>query len=125
MPRASTAAHDRVIAFANPPEAGPAPIIWDLVLDDHPALLTNRVSAVAGMAALLNLAHAYKAAVVGTTRPDTTPPTATRSRRAGRDRCFDTDHAADRPDLSAVRSSLLPETPAPEILMTMQGDHAS
>jgi glycosyltransferase involved in cell wall biosynthesis len=31
----------------------------------------------------------------------------------------------DRPDLSAVRSSLLPDEPAPEILMAMQGDHAS
>jgi hypothetical protein len=32
---------------------------------------------------------------------------------------------ADRPDLSAVRSSLLPDEPAPEIFMTVQGDHAS
>jgi hypothetical protein len=31
----------------------------------------------------------------------------------------------DRPDLSAVRSSLLPDKPAPEIFMAMQGDHAS
>jgi hypothetical protein len=28
----------------------------------------------------------------------------------------------DRPDLSAVRSSLLPDEPAPEIFMAMQGD---
>jgi glycosyltransferase involved in cell wall biosynthesis len=31
----------------------------------------------------------------------------------------------DRPDLSAVRSSLLPDEAAPEIFMAMQGDHAS
>jgi glycosyltransferase involved in cell wall biosynthesis len=31
----------------------------------------------------------------------------------------------DRPDLSAVRSSLLPDEPAPEIFMAMHGDHAS
>jgi hypothetical protein len=31
----------------------------------------------------------------------------------------------DRPDLSAVRSSSLPDEPAPEIFMAMQGDHAS
>jgi hypothetical protein len=31
----------------------------------------------------------------------------------------------DRPELSAVRSSLLPDEPAPEIFMAMQGDHAS
>src|SRR4051812_44626865 len=31
----------------------------------------------------------------------------------------------DRPDLSAVRSSLLPHEPAPEIFMAMLGDHAS
>jgi hypothetical protein len=31
----------------------------------------------------------------------------------------------DRPDLSAVHSSLLPDRPAPEIFMAMQGDHAS
>jgi hypothetical protein len=31
----------------------------------------------------------------------------------------------DRPDLTAVRSSLLPDEPAPEILMAMQGDDAS
>jgi hypothetical protein len=31
----------------------------------------------------------------------------------------------DRPDLSAVRSSLLPDKPAPEIFMAMQGDHPS
>jgi hypothetical protein len=37
----------------------------------------------------LNRAHTYKAAVVATSRPDATPTTATRSRRAGRDRCFD------------------------------------
>jgi len=30
----------------------------------------------------------------------------------------------DRPDLSAVRSSLLPDEPAPAIFMSMQGDHA-
>src|SRR3954469_18270605 len=50
VPRGSTAAHDRVIAFVNRPE-GARP---RLGLDDHSALLTNRVSAVAGMAALLN-----------------------------------------------------------------------
>jgi hypothetical protein len=33
---------------------GPGSITWDFGLDDHPALLTNRVSAVAGIAALLN-----------------------------------------------------------------------
>jgi hypothetical protein len=37
----------------------------------------------------LNRAHIYKAAVVATARPDATSTTATRSRRAGRDRCFD------------------------------------
>jgi hypothetical protein len=31
----------------------------------------------------------------------------------------------DRPDLSAVRSSLLPDEPAPEILVAMHGDRAS
>jgi hypothetical protein len=31
----------------------------------------------------------------------------------------------DRSDLSVVRSSLLPDEPAPEIFMAMQGDHAS
>ena len=31
----------------------------------------------------------------------------------------------DRPDLSAVRSSLLPDEPAPGIFMAMQVDHAS
>jgi hypothetical protein len=55
--------------------------IGDFGLGDHPALLTNRVSAVAGMAALnsvtskgpLNHAHTYKAPVVATSRPDATP----------------------------------------------------
>jgi hypothetical protein len=31
----------------------------------------------------------------------------------------------DRPDLSAVRSSLLPDEPERESFMAMQGDHAS
>jgi len=31
----------------------------------------------------------------------------------------------DRPDLSAVRSSLLPDEPAREIVVTVQADHAS
>jgi hypothetical protein len=31
----------------------------------------------------------------------------------------------DRPDLSAVRSSLLSDEPAPEIFTAMHGDHAS
>jgi|tagenome__1003787_1003787.scaffolds.fasta_scaffold20008288_2 hypothetical protein len=48
----------------------------------------------------LNRAHTYKAAVHKgrITRPD-------------------------RPDLSAVRSSLLPDEAAPETFMAMQGDH--
>jgi hypothetical protein len=84
-------------------------------LDDHPALLRNRISAVAGMAALLNsvtskeplnCAHTYKAAVVATARPDATPTTATTSRRAGRDRCFDDGssrrHDVRRPTRHAV-----------------------
>src|SRR5215213_11910951 len=64
----------------------------------------------------LNRAHTYKAAVVGTARPDT-PTTATRSRRAGRDRCFDdgssrrhdvrrpTRHASEGTRFSGWRSS--------------------
>jgi hypothetical protein len=31
---------------------------------------------------------------------------------------------SDRPDLSAVRSPLLPNEPAREIFLAMQGDHA-
>jgi hypothetical protein len=46
----------------------------------------------------LNRAHTYKAAVVATSRPDATPTTATRSRRAGRDRCFD-DGSSRRHDV--------------------------
>ena len=37
----------------------------------------------------LNRVYTYKAAVVATARPDATQTTATRSRRAGRDCCFD------------------------------------
>src|SRR3954465_12901015 len=50
----------------------------------HAALL-NRVTSKGP----LNRAHTYNAAVVATAQPDATPTTATRSRRAGRDRCFD------------------------------------
>src|SRR4051812_44835540 len=69
MPRASTAAHDRVIASVTRPEAGPARSLGSFGLGDELALLTSRVSAVA--AALLRRG------------PDTTPTTARRSRRAG------------------------------------------
>jgi hypothetical protein len=83
MARAPTAAHDRVMASVNRPDAGRArDHFGDCGLDDHPALPTNRVSAVAAMAASdnsatskgpLNAAHTYKAAVVATARPDATP----------------------------------------------------
>ena len=58
------------------------------------AALLNRVTSKGP----LNRAHTYKAAVVATARPDATPTTATRSRRAGRDRCFD-DASSRRHDV--------------------------
>ena len=97
MSRASTAAHDRVIASVNRPEAAPgADPLRNLGLDDPPALLTNRVAAVAGIAAFLNRV---------TSKGSSTRP--------------------DRADLSAGRSLMLPDEPAREILMAMHGDHAS
>jgi hypothetical protein len=81
MTRASTAAHDRVIASVNRPEAGPGP--------DHRYVGHGATAAFATM---------FHEAWI--TRPD-------------------------RPDLSDVRSSLLPDVPAPAIFMAMQGDHAS
>src|SRR4051812_15540055 len=95
VPRASTAAHDRVIASVNRPRAGPAPITTG---EPEPTRI-----------ACGQLPHAAK--------------TLQRCRSGDTPRGPIT--RPDRPDLSAVRSSLLPDEPAREIFMAMQGDHAS
>jgi hypothetical protein len=62
VPRASTAAHDRVIASVNRPDAGPP---LGTSVSAVSALLTNRVSAVAGMAALLNRVPEHRYRTIG------------------------------------------------------------
>jgi hypothetical protein len=110
VPRASNAAHDRLIASVNRPEAARPRSLGDFGLGDHPAVLANRVSAVAGMAVVFNsvTSRGRSTAPIPTTRRSwprrgwTRPrPTATRGRRAGRDCCFDDEssrrHEVRRP----------------------------
>ena len=96
--------------------AAVASTTFDVPLDTR---VKERASGLLPLApTLLRLALVARAQVPGTCGPVRIAAFATMFHRGWITR-------PDRPDLSAVRSSLLPDEPAPEIFMAVQEDHAS